>query len=1206
MATTITGIVFNTDYNGSVKILVFAPNAGAIDIEFTAPDAALNNLGDPSSSSGGVTTYTYTGVTQYDNTLGAYSLWTNVFDINNDYTGTVHAKIQIESDPFVVNYSTKGVPYAQPGTKPQGMTITFQDCDNGQVKAWGGMENKVYDNAGAGSYQAALDTFFRMISPTLGTPIAPTHVVAITDIGGGSTWTESSLANVQQNGAKNAIFDLGTFNVGDTITFRAIGNSGEGAGDYLDGTFSVTCTATLPAITATDVEQTFDSLYTIPYPTTETNCTVTGVEIMSIPAGSTVEVGVTAYVVGDVIPIGEFTDTGTTYTGLREVTTGATQIGLGDGVAVRYNTGCGDTNTSTASRTITAESTSTVAVDDTATTTEGVAVVIDVLANDTLDCGGTVTLSIVPGSESNGTVTNVDNGGDITFTPTGGFVGTASFSYNILCDGVIQDVGSVTIAVDGSSVSDRSYVIEKDETLEEDAVEEGIVCAGGEYYELVEGSDVNGVATVDLGGLIYFTPNPGYDGPASFSYRIICGAYTLQTVTVNITVLGAATAVGDTAVTVRDTPVSIDVSPNDIIDCDNSPVTYVIDPLGLRNGTVVADDDQGNFTFTPSPGYTGTDAGFSYKIKCGDYEIAVAAVSITVNWADGINDAFTVGMNDTLSGSVVGNDTVVCDGATVYSLVPASEVNGTATVAANGDITFTPSLNYDGPASFQYKISCDGVALDTVTVNITVLGSATITGDSATTPANVSVWIDVSDNDTINCSNSATTYAVRANSAVKGTVVANGTAGIFIFTPGLNETGAGSFQYDVFCGTTLLGTGTVDVAITPNGSFSNDSYTVLARETLNGNVISNDTIICAGEITVALDAGSHGSLTGALIVHENGDFSFLSAPGWTGVGTFDYEVSCDGFLIGGGRVTINVIPVGSLLPDTFITEKNTPVSGNVSSNDEYNCGGDITFKVAVGSTYGGSLTDFNETTGAFTFTPLQNSLSPAGFQYSVYCDEVLLGTSSATINIYGATIVDDTNVTAMGVPVTGDVSLNDTVYCQGKIFFEYVPGSAVNGVLTSMSSSGVYNFTPEYGFAGECTFQYRVLCSGNNIGTGTVRIMAIDACCSDVINGSVSANGGSPYAGSVQGGSCKDFTKCESLTVFRDNEDGTFNYVDEKGESHPLYFGPMITTDANKPALGRNGQIIFVTDVLASDGSTGSWMGWQDSTSEWKALSLFA
>jgi hypothetical protein len=71
-----------------------------------------------------------------------------------------------------------------------------------------------------------------------------------------------------------------------------------------------------------------------------------------------------------------------------------------------------------------------VGVDDTATTPQGVAVTVNVLANDTDPDNDTLNVSSVT-SPANGTATVNGGGTSVTYTPNAGFFGTDSFTYRI-------------------------------------------------------------------------------------------------------------------------------------------------------------------------------------------------------------------------------------------------------------------------------------------------------------------------------------------------------------------------------------------------------------------------------------------------------------------------------------------------------------------------------------------------------------------------------------------------------------------------------------------------------------------------------------------------------------------------------------------------------------------------------------------------------
>ncbi len=107
-------------------------------------------------------------------------------------------------------------------------------------------------------------------------------------------------------------------------------------------------------------------------------------------------------------------------------------------------------NQATASVTVTiTQNVAPTAQSDVATTSEGQAVVIDVLANDTDSNGDPLTISGITQPTNGNVAVNLD--GTVTYTPGSGFVGSDSFSYTIDDGQGNQDTATVDVTVTGLS-----------------------------------------------------------------------------------------------------------------------------------------------------------------------------------------------------------------------------------------------------------------------------------------------------------------------------------------------------------------------------------------------------------------------------------------------------------------------------------------------------------------------------------------------------------------------------------------------------------------------------------------------------------------------------------------------------------------------------------------------------------------------------------
>lgn len=223
--TSITGVVFQAPFWARLKTYVFAPST------FTSAEVTI--VIDNGSIAG---TYDFT-TTDYDNTLGAFVVWTDVpYIISNEtMNGSVSARLNGESTTYDITWINKA---GNPDNgKPEHFTVNFQKCVGGQSRIWVAgktSQNLSYDN----TLLARLE-----VGSALG--VAPTHITALSDFEfsdfNQADYTESTLANVSGTAAKvkGVLFDLGLKD-GGTYQLRLRG-SGSPLNDFLDLTVDLTC-----------------------------------------------------------------------------------------------------------------------------------------------------------------------------------------------------------------------------------------------------------------------------------------------------------------------------------------------------------------------------------------------------------------------------------------------------------------------------------------------------------------------------------------------------------------------------------------------------------------------------------------------------------------------------------------------------------------------------------------------------------------------------------------------------------------------------------------------------------------------------------------------------------------------------------------------------------------------------------------------------
>jgi Bacterial Ig domain len=274
-------------------------------------------------------------------------------------------------------------------------------------------------------------------------------------------------------------------------------------------------------------------------------------------------------------------------------------------------------------------------------TDKDVAAVVDVGANVT-DSDGTVDATTVATSNPvNGAVTNIDAvTGEVTFTPSAGFIGVASFDYTVDDDdGDTSNTATVTVNVNDPPVAgDTTVSVDRNSNVVVDVVAlttdtDGTV----DPTSVLATQGTNGATSVDLvNGQVTYTPTFGdiFLGADQFTYTIKDnnGATSNSgTVTVNI-VNALPVAVDD--ITLIDTSVNasvdIDVTSNDT-DSDGTinNTTVGITTIPTNGNATVG--GTGVITYTPNAGFVGSDT-LQYTVNDNDSGVSnIATVFITAS-----------------------------------------------------------------------------------------------------------------------------------------------------------------------------------------------------------------------------------------------------------------------------------------------------------------------------------------------------------------------------------------------------------------------------------------------------------------------------------------------------------------------------------------------------------------------------------------------
>ena len=157
-------------------------------------------------------------------------------------------------------------------------------------------------------------------------------------------------------------------------------------------------------------------------------------------------------------------------------------------------------------------------------------------------------------------------------------------------------------------------------------------------------------------------------------------------------------------------------------DPEGDPLTLT-SVQGAVHGTVTLVD--GVVQFTPDANYNGP-ASFTYTLSDGHGGVSSTTVNVTVNpvndGPDALDDVLSTNEDQPITiaaTTLLGNDIDV-DGDTLNITSVQSADHGTVALV-NGNVVFTPTPNYNGPASFTYTISDGHGGSDTATVTLNVV-----------------------------------------------------------------------------------------------------------------------------------------------------------------------------------------------------------------------------------------------------------------------------------------------------------------------------------------------------------------------------------------------------------------------------------------------------------------------------------------------------
>ncbi|MGE0084616.1 MAG: SdrD B-like domain-containing protein [Desulfococcaceae bacterium] len=531
----------------------------------------------------------------------------------------------------------------------------------------------------------------------------------------------------------------------------------------------------------------------------------------------------------------------------------------------------------------------------------------------------------------------------------------------------------------------------------------------------------NGSVSFKLEGTVIYTSDPGYTGFDTFTYTIEDGHGGSDTATVTINVDDhAPTAVADSGVTRPDTPITIPVLNNDT-DPDNDvlTVTAVTDP---PHGSVTKNPD-GTVTYIPDTGFTGTDT-FEYTIvdATGNTAKAIVSVLVDAEVPAAADDAETTPKNTPVTVDVLNNDSDPDnDPLTIKDTDVTDPANGTVTVDNNGTpndpsddtLIYTPDEDYVGADYFTYTVCDPDGNCDRAAVTIIVDDLPEARPDTNTAQENgPAVTGNVLNNDypgnpvtTVTAANQNGTAIVPGTpftTPAGGSLTLNAD-GTYSYTPptwgyvppaGLSEV----FVYTITDadGDTSTSTLTVTVFSGNRPPVAEDDSTATNLNTpVDIAVLPNDSDPDGDPLTVT-DFTQPGN--GTVVLSPDGTFTYTPNPGFTGTDTFTYTIDDGRGGYDSAVVTITLkdnVPLA--VPDTAITQVNTPVDITVLSNDKDPDNDPLTVTAVTDPPHGTAVVNPD---GTVTYTPDTGYTGTDTFTYTICDTHSNCVTADVSVTVY--------------------------------------------------------------------------------------------------------------------------------------------------------------------------------------------------------------
>lgn len=690
------------------------------------------------------------------------------------------------------------------------------------------------------------------------------------------------------------------------------------------------------------------------------------------------------------------------------------------------------------------------------------------------------TISFIPLQNTNGVVPIIlkikDNGGTMNN-------GIDSLVYTLNVN--ILSVNDAPIANNDSIITNEDTPINISILSNDTDVDNSIVSSSVDLNLSLSGVQstiitTNGTWSVNLLGILTFTPSLNFNGIETINYNIKDDSMSLSNVaTIKVKVLpinDIPVALNDVAATNEDSPISLNVLSNDS-DVDNlldsSSVDLNINLSGIQNSISTSNglwsvNNSGLLTFIPALNFNGT-VTLDYNVKDATGLLSnTAMVTITVLAINdepvAVNDTLTTSEDQSISYNLLINDYDV-DNSLAPNTIDLNVINpgvqsanitsaGNWNVNAAGILTFTPAANYFGQAILNYSVKdASGLVsnIAQLVVNTSSINDAPVAlNNTGLTIEDTQFTLDILSNDTdvdnlIDLTSVDFDFVTIGNQSniinSAGTWSVNST-GLLTFIPSLNFNGNTTVSYtvaDQLGLTSNIATITISVtAVNDAPIANNDTLTTSEDVSVSMNLILNDTDVdnSIANNTIDLDQSlvgvqnSFSGTNGTFNINSSGVLTFNPALNFNGTSLLTYTVKdISGSISNTATINIYVIAINDApiaINDNTNTTEDNSISLNILINDS-----------DVENQLDSSSIDLN-----LTLTGIQNAIQTPAGNWSISSG---LLTYNPALNFNGVATIQyqlrdlqgfSSNVATVSVTVSSINDAPDSILISNSSIFE--------------------------------------------------------------------------------------------------------------------------------------------------------------------------